>query len=231
MTQLRVLSAGAVKRAVSGVCEAFGREHGTSVEAVFATAPEVRRRIAAGEAADVVVAPPAVLDLLAADGRLAGTARHLVGIARMGLVVHESRAGLRCPDKVEEFSGLLLASGSVVHNKASSGVYAARLLEELGLNGELGSRLAIVDTGGAVMQYVAQNPDAIGLAQIPEIRVQIDKGLPIALLGPLPEEIQNVTNYQAAPLAASRTPEDAQALAGYFETPAAREICAAHGIV
>lgn len=230
MTELRVLSAGAVKRGVAQACEAYARERGTRVEVTFATAPEVRRRIAEGEAADVVVAPPAVLDALVALRRVAADTRGAVGRARMGIVVHASRSAGAAPVDAAAFSSLLREAGTVVRNRASSGLYAAKLLDDLALTSALGARLVVVDSGAAVMQHVAQHPDAVGLAQIPEIRVQIEKGLPIALLGPLPDAIQNVTRYEAAALTDGGEPAAAEALARYLASPEASALFRATGI-
>ena len=59
---LKVLSAGAVKRGVAQIAKAFERATGTRVSVEFHTAPELRKLVAAGETADVVVAPPAAMD-------------------------------------------------------------------------------------------------------------------------------------------------------------------------
>jgi molybdate transport system substrate-binding protein len=230
MAQLSVLSAGAVKRGVAQVCEQYGIERGTPVDVVFATAPEVRRRVLGGEAPDVVVAPPAVLDDLVQAKRIAADTRRFVGRSRMGIVVHASRGRASAPADVAAFKSLLLGAGAVVRNSASSGIYAAKLLDQLELTGLLGARLIVVDSGAAVMQHVAAHPDAIGLAQIPEIRVQIDKGLSIALLGPLPDAIQNATSYEAAATSGGERHEAAAALAARLASPAANAVFAANGI-
>ena len=54
--ELRVLSAGAVKSGVAQVAKEFERATGTRVIVEFNTAPELRKRIAEGDTADVIVA-------------------------------------------------------------------------------------------------------------------------------------------------------------------------------
>ena len=118
-----------------------------------------------------------------------------------------------------------------MHNKASSGIYTAKLLEKLGLAATLGSRVVVVDTGAAIMHYVAEHPPgAIGLAQISEVRVLIDKGLPIRLAAPLPDAVQNVTSYEVAAVAGRAEESAARALANFMATPAAKTVFAATGI-
>ena len=93
---LKVLSAGAVKRGVAKIAEAFERSTGSRVTVEFATGPEVRKRIEAGETADVIVAPPAIMDEFAKAGRIAVESRGFVGRSRMGVVVHASASKPCC---------------------------------------------------------------------------------------------------------------------------------------
>ena len=225
---LKVLSAGAVKRGVSKIAKEFERESGSKVTVEFSTAPEIRRRVGAGESADVIVAPPAVMDEIAKQGKIAAESRGFVGRSRMGVVVH-STAPVPALGDTAAFKRALLGASAVVHNKASSGTYAVKLLEKLGLKKELGSRIVVVETGSAVMEYVAAHPPAaIGLAQISEVMVMIDKGCTVKLAAPLPDEIQNVTSYDAA--AASTAPEKARELAARLSSDAAKKVFAATGI-
>jgi molybdate transport system substrate-binding protein len=60
--EIKVLSAGAVKPGMVKVIDAFRRETGHDVKAVFATAPAILERIGGKEKLDAVIAPPAVLD-------------------------------------------------------------------------------------------------------------------------------------------------------------------------
>ena len=228
--ELKLLSAGAVKRGVAKIAADFERESGNKVRVEFATAPEIRKRVAAGESADVVVAPPAAMDEFQTAGRIVAESRGFVGCSRMGVVVHATAAVPALGDTAA-FKCALLGASSVVHNKASSGIYTAKLLEKLGMSGALGSKIVIVETGSAIMEYVAAHPpSAIGLAQISEVMVLIDKGCAVKLAAPLPDEIQNVTSYDVAATAASKSPDAARRLAASLSSDAARKVFAATGI-
>ena len=228
--ELKVLSAGAVKRGVAQVAKEFERESGSKVMVEFSTAPEIRQRVAAGETADVIVAPPAVMDEIAKQGRIVADSRGFVGRSRMGVVVHAQAPASALGDTAS-FKRALLGASAVVHNKASSGIYAAKLLEQLGLKAALGSKVVVVETGAEIMEYVAAHPpSAIGLAQISEVMVMIDKGCAVRLAAPLPDEIQNVTSYEAAATRFSTAPDAARKLAASLSSAAARKIFAATGI-
>jgi len=228
--ELKVLSAGAVKRGVSKIAAEFERQSGNKVMVEFSTAPEIRQRVAAGETADVIVAPPAVLDEIAKQGKVVSESRGFVGRSCMGVVVHAKAAAPGLGDTAA-FRRALLGAAAVVHNKASSGIYAAKLLEKLGLKEALGSKTVVVETGAAIMETVAARPPgAIGLAQISEVMVMIDKGCAVKLAAPLPDEIQNVTSYDAAATSASEAPDAARALARSLASDAAKKVFAATGI-
>jgi molybdate transport system substrate-binding protein len=230
MTTLKVLSAGAVKRGVAQVCKEFELAAGARVNIEFDSAPKLRKRVGAGEAADVIVVPPALMDEFDKQGRIAGDSRGFVGRSRMGVVVHADAPAPEVSDTAA-FRRTLAAAGTVIHNKASSGIYSARLLEKLGLDKELGARIVVVDSGSAVMQAVAdRGPGAVGLAQISEVMVMIDKGCAVKLAASLPDEIQNVTSYEAAAFAGSASPDAARRLAAALAAEAAKKIFAATGI-
>lgn len=229
MTVLKVLSAGAVKKGVVQLAESFARENDCKVDVEFATAPQLRTRIMGGEAPDMIVAPPSAMDEFEKAGRVLADTRSFLGRSRMGVVVHTDSPVTEVSD-VEAFKRIVLDASSIVINKASSGIYAAKLLEQLCPAPALGSRVVVVDSGAAVMEYVAAHgPAAVGLAQISEVRVLIAKGLPVRLAAPLPDAVQNVTRYEAAAHARAASPKAAE-LAKYMGTPEAKKVFAATGI-
>lgn len=228
MTTLKVLSAGAVKRGVARVAAAFEKDTGIKVNIEFTPVPEVRKRITAGEAADVVIASPAAMDEIAAQNKIDSASRGFIGRSRMGVVIHAD-AAMPVVSDTESFKKLLLAASHVVRNEASSGIYSEKLLNKLGLTDVLGSKIVIVKTGSGIMEYVADHPaQAVGLAQISELMVMMDKGCKVKLAAPLPDEIQNMTSYDAA--ATSGAPAAATELARRLASPEAKKIFAETGI-
>jgi len=228
MSTLRILSAGAVKRGVARIAAAFEKDTGAKVEIEFTPVPEVRRRVNAGETADVLVATPAAMDEFAAQNRIDATSRGFIGRSRMGVVIHADAPMPSIPD-TESFKKLLLAASHVVRNEASSGIYSEKLLAKLGLTETLGSEVVVVKTGSAIMQYVADHPvQAVGLAQISELMVMMDKGCRVKLAAPLPDDIQNMTSYDAAAMAGA--PAAAVELAKRFATADAKKVFAETGI-
>jgi molybdate transport system substrate-binding protein len=228
MTTLKLLSAGAVKRGVARVAAAFEKDTGIKVDIEFTPVPEVRKRITAGEAADVVIASPAAMDEIAAQNRIDASSRGFIGRSRMGVVIHAD-APMPAITDTASFKQLLLAASHVVRNEASSGIYSEKLLNRLGLTEVLGSKIVIVKTGSGIMEYVADHPaQAVGLAQISELMVMMDKGCRVKLAAPLPDEIQNMTSYDAA--ATTGAPAAAAELARRLASAEAKRIFAETGI-
>lgn len=229
-SKLKVLSAGAVKDGVARLAAEFERTTGIRITLDFAPANELRDRVAAGEAADVLIMPQAMLDELAKRGKIVVASDALLGRSRMGVAVHADAPPQGIAD-TGAFKQLVLGASAVVHNQASSGTYAAKLLEQLGLTKTLGAKIVVVSSGAAVMEYVAAHPPAaVGLAQISEIMVLIAKGCPVRLAAPLPGEIQNLTTYFAAATAQGAVRQAAGALVQALTAPAAKAVFAATGI-
>ena len=228
MTVLKILSAGAVKRGVAHVAAAFEQDTGHKTEIEFTPVPEVRRRVAAGENADVVIATPAVIDELETQRKIDAASRGFIGRSRMGVVIHADAPVPPLAD-VESFRHLLLSASHVVRNEASSGLYSEKLLDRLDLTSALGAKIVVVRTGSGIMEYVADHPlQAVGLAQISELMVMMDKGCRVRLAAPLPDAIQNMTHYDAA--ATTGAPAAAIALARRLASAEAKRIFAETGI-
>ncbi len=230
MAGLKLLSAGAVKGGVAQIAAAFARASGHEVNVEFTQVPKLRKRIAAGEHADVLVATAGAMDEFAAAGKIAAATRALLGRSRVGVVVHKDAPSPDVSD-TEAFKRALLAASAVVRNDASSGIYIATLLENLGLQAQLGERIVVVSSGSAIITTVAERGmGAIGMGQISEIMVMIDKGCPVKLVAPLPDAIQNFSTYYAAAMPGGAAPDAAMALARALTGDDAKKIFAATGI-
>jgi len=228
MHRLKLLSAGAVKRGVTRVVAAFETESGQAVDIEFSQVPVLRRRLADGECPDVVVATPAVLDEAQGRGQIDSASRGFVGRSRVGIVVHADAPDCTVAD-VPAFKAMLMAASHVVRNDASSGLYIEKLLDRLDLTAAIGGRLVVVTSGAAIMQFVADHPPAaVGLAQISELMVMMEKGCRVRLAAPLPDEIQNLTHYDVAAVRGAAAA--ATALAQRLASPEAKKIFAETGI-
>ena len=74
---IEVLSAGAVEPGILAAADAFKKSSGTDVKVRFATAPAILKQMAEGAKADVVIAPPPVLDELAKTNKIDAATRKI----------------------------------------------------------------------------------------------------------------------------------------------------------
>jgi molybdate transport system substrate-binding protein len=225
--EIRVLSAGAIEPGLVGLIASFERETGNKVKATFATAPAIRKRVAEGEAVDVLVAPPAVLDELSKGGKPAA-GRAAVGRVGGGVAIRDGAPVPRI-GSADELKQSMLEAEFLVYNQASTGIYVAGLIERLGIAGQVSARTRRYPDGAAVLDHLARGKGKeIGFGAIPEILAYSKRG--VKLVGPLPLELQSYTSYSATAIATGSAADTAQAFVRYITAPAARAALAAAGV-
>ena len=225
--EIRVLSAGAIEPGLKAAAAEYQKQSGDTVRIRFATAPQLRQRVDGGESADVVIAPPALLEEFAREGRL-GAQRSGVGRVGLGVAV---RPGAPVPDiaNAAALERSVLEAESLVFNRASTGLYFEGLLKRMGIYPRVEAKTARYDSGAAVMEHLLRGKGReVGVGPITEILLFRDQGL--RLVGPLPAEIQNYTSYVAAPMVASASAEAATAFVRYLASPAGKAQFTAAGI-
>ncbi len=227
MAELKILGAGPVKRGVTQVAAQFEKATGHRVTVEFIGAPTVRERVLAGEAVDVAVTPQSAMEEFVAQQKVVANTRVTLGRSRMGLAM---RKGAAAPDlaTVEAFKQAIAAADAVVVNVASSGNYVVKLLEKLGFGADKAVKQP--DTVKVMDHVATSSQNLLGAGQLPEIRELIDKGVAIALAGPLPDDLQSITGYDAAVTAASANAAVAAEFTAYLAKPAARAAMASTGI-
>ncbi len=225
---IKVLTAGAMRGVLVELLPHFEKDTGHKVTLDNATAGTLAKRIEGGEAFDVAVITPKVIDTLAEKGKIAPGTR--VDVAKVGIGV-AVKAGAPLPDiaTVEAFKRTLLAAKSVAYidpkSGGSSGIYFDGLLDRLGIAGEIRPK-AKLKQGGYVADLVASGEAEVAVHQISEI-VPV-KG--VVLVGPLPAEIQNFTTYTAAVGAEAKDAAAVKALVERIAGPAAAPILKAKGM-
>ena len=130
---------------------------------------------------------------------------------------------------VDNFKQALLAAKSVAYidpaSGGSSGIYVDKLLDKLGIAGEVRPK-AKLKQGGHVADLIVSGEAELGIHQISEI-VEV-KGA--TLVGPLPKEIQNVTTYAAGLSASAKDKEAAGELIKYLSGPDAAAVLKTKGM-
>src|SRR5476649_2585244 len=220
-----LLAAGASKDTVSELIPVFEKATGHRVVATFATAPAIRKRLADGEAFDLVITSADDIAGFLSDGKLAPGSRTDLMKTGVGVAV---RVGARRPDigSTEALKRALLAAPTIGRSAGTSGEYIVALFSRLGLADRLVPRLKQAPPGKQVADMLVAGDVEIGLQQASELI----NAPGIAYLGPLPPELQRVTVYAAGIPAGAKQPAAAAALVKTLTGPEAAAVIRHNGM-
>jgi molybdate transport system substrate-binding protein len=223
--EIKVLSGSGAKAAVAELGKQFERASGHKVAIAFAVNPQVRRRIESGEAFDVAILNPPVLDALIKQGKVLGDTRTVIGRAGIGMAV---RQGAPKPDisSVEAFKRTLLGAGSVSYpGEGASGKYFAGLIDRLGIGAEMKPKMRPMSA--------EDNVEAVARGEVEMVAVVASHitGVPgVEFVGLIPQELQTWIGFTAGVGRDAKEPEAARALLRFFASPAAASILKAAGV-
>jgi molybdate transport system substrate-binding protein len=226
--EIKVLTAGAYKQVVLALVPDFEKQSGNKVTVDNGTTGQLKKRIAGGEAFDLLVITPAAIDELTKAGKLAAGSEVKLATVGIGVVVKEGAAK---PDigTVDKFKQALLAAKSVAYidpaSGGSSGIYVDKLLVKLGIADQIKPK-AKLKQGGHVADLIVSGEAELGIHQISEI-VPV-KGA--ALVGPLPKDIQHTTTYAVALSASAKNKDAAAMLIKTLSGPAAAAVLKSKGM-
>jgi len=220
-----VLSTLATEQAYRELLPTFERASGHQVTTSFTGTVDVKTRIAAGEAFDVLIMASPDIDAFLAAGVLAAGSRVDLVSSGVGVAV---RAGAAKPDiaSTAAFIAALRAAKTIGYSTGPSGNYVLGLFERLGIAEAIKPKLRLVPTGGFVGSLIADGEAELGFQQVSEL-----SHFPgIDLVGPLPAEIQKTTIFACAISAKAKAPAAARALSEALAAPAAAGVYRRHGL-
>jgi molybdate transport system substrate-binding protein len=214
--EIKVLSTQAPEQAYRELVPQFEKVSGHTVTTIFTGTLDLQKRIAAGEAYDLIImAGPAIDDFIKA-GKIAPGSR--VDIARSGVGV-AVRAGAPKPDisTTEAVKKSLLAAKSIGYSTGPSGVYLTGLFQRLGVADAIKSKLKQTPTGIFVGNIVANGEAEIGFQQVSELA-----HFPgVDFVGPLPADIQEITVFSSGIQVGAKQVDAANAWIKFLTAPAA----------
>lgn len=226
---VKVFASNSVRGAVEALLPAFERSGAPGddhrVEIVFEPAKAILRRVAAGEAADVVLLGTPTLQELVQQGRVLADSVRALASSGVGVGV---KAGAPHPkiDTLDDFTEMLLAAESIAHTtEGASGMYFSTLIDTLGL-GERVRAKTRTRPGGLVGEVLVAGGAQIGIQQISELRAVPG----VEVVGPLPSAIQKVFANSAGIFAACAQPGAARSLIDFLTGPEAAPVYEQHGL-
>ena len=228
---IAVLATNAIVGPLTTLVEEHNKGKGPQIKVEFDTSPSINRRFAAGtiKGVNVLVAANNTVDQAIKDGKALADSRVRVGRVGVGLAI---RRGAPRPDisSVDALKASLLKADAIVYSQGASGVYAAQLLEKLGLMPQVKSKAVQLATGADMIERVQHSKgNEIGMTQISEItRAAEETHGAIVYVGPLPASIQNYTIFDAVVLTGTPNADAARAFVKGLTAPAARKLLAAN---
>ena len=220
---MKLLSTLAVMGAMQSLTEIYRARAGVEIAAEFSPTVALLQRIRAGAAGDVAILTAQGIDDLIAEGAMLPGSRADVAVSFVGIAVREGAAK---PDiaTLDAFVAALLAARCVAYSKiGASGIYFAGLLDRLGLAGSV--RTLAVPSGFTAEKLVSGEAD-LAVQQISELLVVPG----IAVVGPLPDEIQTAAMFSGGVLTASAEVEAARGFLRFLTGADAAAVLTASGL-
>jgi molybdate transport system substrate-binding protein len=222
---LSAISSMATRAVLAELAQAFERHFGLRLEVEAVGGVEAARRVAEGEAFDLVFLASDAIDRLVAAGHLQAGSR--VDLVRSPVAV-AVRSGMPRPDIRDEnaLRAAVQAARSIGYSTGPSGTHLVRLFERWGLAETLAPRTVQARPGVPVASLVAQGQVELGFQQLSELM-----NVPgVDVVGLLPGETQFITTFSAGLGKATAQAAAARAALAFINSAEGAEIKRRHGM-
>ena len=222
--EIKIFTARAIATVLAEIGGEFERATGHKLIVISDLPTGFLRRVNAGEPFDVLISGSVPVDEWIRDGRLVAMTR--TDVARSGIGV-EVRAGSPKPDisTVDAFKRALLNARSIAYLRVGSGVYLDGLLQRLGLDNAIRSKVTRPDSD-IVSELVAKGEVELGMTVITQILTTPG----VDLVGPLPGEVQSYVTFVAAVGVESKVKGAANELIEFLKGPRAIAVIRTQGM-
>jgi molybdate transport system substrate-binding protein len=224
--EIKVISSVGMKAALEQIQPQFERATPHKLVITLGTAVPLKRQIDGGEAFDVAILTPPMIEDLAKQGKVVPTT--VANVARTGVGV-AVRKGTAKPDigSSDAMKSTLLKSKAIAYSKeGQSGTAAARMIEHLGIGEEMKPRTHVDARPGGAVTAVVEGKAELAFALVSEI-VPITE---VDFVGPLPVELQTYVVFAAGASSAAKDAEAAKAFIDFLRGPAVLPILKAQGM-
>jgi molybdate transport system substrate-binding protein len=212
------ISSKATGPLLAELARGYEAESGVAVQMESVGGVDAARRVADGEAFDIVVLDAAQISKLAASGRvLADSVRPMV----RSQVMAASRSGAARPAiaTLDEFKAALLAARAVGYSTGPSGVALLAMIDAWGMEEHMQGRLVQAPPGKPVGAMIVEGDVDLGIQQNSELLGVAG----VDILGSLPPGAEIVSVFTACVCAASSRVEEARRYVDFLTSAQAGE--------
>jgi molybdate transport system substrate-binding protein len=224
MATIKLFVSNSMRGVMDELMPKFRKTSGHEISPSYDPVKLMMERIRKGESADLAILGGSAIEDLEKAGTIAAGSRRAVASCGVGVAV---AAGAPRPDigTVESFKRALLAANSIAYTEqGASGIYFAKLIEDLGIAAPVRAK-AVRRPGGLVGELVAAGEAELAVQQIPEL-MAVPR---IQLVGPFPQEVQMITRSWGGIFADAREPAAARAFLDFLLAPDSARVLKAKG--
>src|SRR3954468_8617790 len=223
--ELKLLASGAVKEAYAELIPQFEKASGHKVAITWAGTVDIKKKVAAGEAFDVIIVAANEMDAFIKDGKIAAGTKADVVKSGVGIAV---KAGAPKPDfsSGEALKKSLLAAKSVGYSTGPSGTYLVGLFEKWGVADQIKAKAKITQPGVPVASLIRNGDAEIGFQQVSELIHEPG----IDFLGALPNDVQRITTFSSGIPAGAKETDAAKALQAFLIAKDRADTLKKHGL-
>jgi molybdate transport system substrate-binding protein len=224
--EIKILSVVPLKTSLDELGPQFERATGHKLIVEYDGSSQLKRRLETGEAFDIALIYPELINQLVKQGKLAGGTNTTIASVAIAVAV---KKGAPKPDigTVDAFKHAMLNAKSISHSAdGGSGIYFKNLLDRLGITAQVKAKLRPMEGGPLVVGPVVRGEAEIAVITTPFIAMEPGADL----VGPLPDELQQLIVYTAAIGNAAKEPDAARALIKHLTTPEAAKLLKSNGL-
>jgi molybdate transport system substrate-binding protein len=215
--EIRVLCSNGLREVMEALVPQFEKASGHKLNITFGLAAAFKRQIDGGEAFDLTVLTPPLIDDLIKQSKVVADSRTVIARSGMGLL---TKKGGPKPDisTGDAFKRTLTTAKSITYpSEGASGIYFVSLIDRLAMAEALKPKLKPVPNAAAVEAIVVKGDAEFGILPISEIIPEHG----VELIAAFPREVQGYIVMTAAVSANAKQAGPARDLVKFLTAPAA----------
>jgi molybdate transport system substrate-binding protein len=224
--EIKIIGLAGMTPLMNELAPQFERTTGHKLVMRFGSGAEGKQLIETGEAFDLAILNPVLIDELNKQGKIAAATGTEIFRNGTGVV---GRAGASKPDiaTVDAFKQTVLNAESIAYSPGrASGIHVAKVLDRLGIAEQMKAKTKAQPRPENVAKAVAEGKAELGFAAM-NLLIGV-RGAEV--LGPFPAELQDYIVFTAGLGAAAKEPQAAKVLVDFLKSEHARSVMKAQGL-